>query len=318
MRIYPHLQDSGGFFVAVLERKTAARSEPLVKSEGKRPATAPAGADVASKKPDLLKDLVVEDSGEPAAKKARLTEDVSREATPGAGAVAVVGEPATETGGAFKEDPYTFVSPTDPTLVSCMFVILPFILLFPASLKLSFFHSSDKLNLSESFPRENLFVRNPEGTPVRSLYLVNDAVKSVMVQTDYTRIRLVSAGVKLFGRSEIGNMKGLTARPESNVDGEGVGDAPAKVQFRVLSEGLLALIPYVDQERLLVGGAKQLRILLQAYYPLCASFEEPFRASIENSCTCDIYSFSSTITQIFLALGSHIIRFSPGDYGNTT
>lgn len=119
MRIYPHLQDSGGFFVAVLQRKTAAAApaEPLVKAEGKRPAAA---ADVASEKPDMLKEA----SGEPAAKKARLADDAgkdaSREATPGA----VAGEPTTETGGAFKEDPYTFISSTDPTLVSCLFVLL--------------------------------------------------------------------------------------------------------------------------------------------------------------------------------------------------
>lgn len=131
MRIYPHLQDSGGFFVAVLQRKATAaapvRAEPLVKAEGKRPAAA---ADVTSEKPNLL-----EASGEPAAKKARLADDaskdVSREATPGA----VAGEPATETGGAFKEDPYTFISSTDPTLVSCMFVPPSIFYYFRASLK---------------------------------------------------------------------------------------------------------------------------------------------------------------------------------------
>ena len=102
--------------------------------------------------------------------------------------------------------------------------------------------SREKLSLSDSFPRSNIFVRNPEGTPVRSLYLVNEVVKSVMVQTDYTRIRLVSAGVKLFGRSEIGNSKALRGAEGSE-----------KVQFRVLMEGLLALLPYIDTEKLLSG-----------------------------------------------------------------
>lgn len=123
-------------------------------------------------------------------------------------------------------------------------------------------------------------MRNPEGTPVRSLYLVNDAVKSVMMKTDYTRIRLVSAGVKLFGRSEIGNIKALR-------EAEGSG----KVLFRVLSEGLLALLPYVDQEKLLVGGASELRTLLEAYHPLCSSFEEQFKTSVQSSCTSPHISY---------------------------
>ncbi|EJD05354.1 S-adenosyl-L-methionine-dependent methyltransferase [Fomitiporia mediterranea MF3/22] len=263
MRIYPHLQDSGGFFVAVIQRRDSAlRPAPDAKAEGKRPAET---SEVDDKK---------HPTEEPAAKKTKLdvAEKDEGEPTPTTEA-AVDGEPVAVYSGVFREDPYTFISPNDPSLVSCI----------------------ERLKLSDSFPRSNIFVRNPEGTPLRALYLVNDAVKSVMTQTDYTRIRLVSAGIKLFGKSEIGNSK--AQREKAAADGEGA----AQIQFRVLNEGLVALLPYLDRESVLVGGPSEFKVLLEKYHPLCTEFDEEFRARIDGC-----------------SPGSYIIRFAAGNYGNAS
>ncbi|KAH8110311.1 S-adenosyl-L-methionine-dependent methyltransferase [Phellopilus nigrolimitatus] len=268
MRIYPHLQDTGGFFVAVLERTNSpACNAARPKTEGKRP--------ILSEDVSTNGENVGPVEG-PVTKKARLIKDVVSR-TDGMDGTSqqkevYAEEPSGETGGTFKENPFTFISADEPSLVSCI----------------------EKLNLAPAFPRANLYVRNPEGTPVRSLYLVNDVVKTVMSQTDYAKIRLVSAGVKLFGRSELATAKGpLSAQHESQES--------AKTQFRVLSEGLLALLPYLDQESLIDGDAKAMRIFLETYYPLCSSFEQPFKSSIENK-----------------VLGSHIVRFRSGEYGSTS
>lgn len=149
--------------------------------------------------------------------------------------------------------------------------------------------SREKMRLSDSFPRSNLYVRNAVGTPIRSIYLVNDTVREVMQQTDYKRIRLISAGVKLLGRSELGN----TRRQRKQATDETGTPGEEKVEFRVLHEGLLALLQYIDQDAVLVGGARELRVLLEAYYPLSSAFEEPFRKRIE-SCRMSTSCFRSS------------------------
>ncbi|KIK68078.1 hypothetical protein GYMLUDRAFT_155330 [Collybiopsis luxurians FD-317 M1] len=163
MRIYPHLQDSGGFFVAVLEKKpTEARH-----SEASNSSTpAPEGP-------------VEQISGAD-------TNPISR----GGGGTNGNGD------GSFKEMPYTFLSPRDPTLVSCI----------------------TRLGLTSEFPSSNVLVRNPEGDVVRSMYLTNDLIKQIIFANDFTKIRLTAAGTKVFTKQEGG--KGAEA--QYRILGEGL------------------------------------------------------------------------------------------------
>ena len=125
--------------------------------------------------------------------------------------------------------------------------------------------ASKKLHIS-NIPCNNVYVRNPKGSVVRSLYLVNDNVKAVIKQSNHTKIRLVSAGVKLFGKSAL--------QPNSEKEEE-------HTTFRVLNEGLPALIPYLNHETLIKGDVKVLRIFLETYYPLCTSFPDDFREQLD-------------------------------------
>lgn len=74
-------------------------------------------------------------------------------------------------------------------------------------------------------------------------------------------MRLTSAGTKVFSRQESGK----------NVD----------PQFRVLSEGLPVVLPFVDPLSFITGDMSVLKTLLGSYYPLCSHFEEPFKSIIE-------------------------------------
>lgn len=139
---------------------------------------------------------------------------------------------------------------------------------------------------------------------MRSIYLVNDAVKTVMTETDYTKMRLISAGVKAFGRSDLSSSK-----PSTSIDG---ADPKLKVQFRILNEGMHAVLPYIDPCTFLEGDVRILRTLLEAYYPLSSSFEDPFRSAIEARCECSKFHSGYTVEcQYLRSIGESYYKIWP-------
>ncbi|KAG9100432.1 hypothetical protein FRC06_004141, partial [Ceratobasidium sp. 370] len=168
LRIYPHLQDSGAFFVAVLERK------PKV----------PAGSGTSTKR---TADVAIDSSDvvgdETAAKKQKTAEQADEDAEP-APAQLTESDPPEKTakGTVFKELPYTFLSDGSPHLEQCI----------------------TDLQIKPSFPSANLFVRNPDGEVLRQIYLCNDAVRRVLAHNDFARLRLINAGVRVFTRQDCG------------------------------------------------------------------------------------------------------------------
>jgi len=114
-------------------------------------------------------------------------------------------------------------------------------------------------------------VRNPAGEPARSLYLTNDLVHAVLSANDYKRIRVMTAGTKIFTRQESGFGRGGGGNGGAE---EGDEKIP---RFRLLNEGLPVVLPYIDPETILDTGIPALRTLLEAYYPLLSTFDEAFR-----------------------------------------
>lgn len=166
----------------------------------------------------------------------------------------------------FRENPFTFVSPDDPIIESCI----------------------QQLSLASDFPTSNLLVRNPAGEPARSLYLTNDLVRAVFAANDYKRIRIISAGTKIFMRQEGGFGRNSEARQD-----RGAEKVP---RFRLLSEGLSVVLPYVKPESIVDTDVPTLRRLLEAYYPLLSAFDDTFRREVGNKST-----------------GSHVVRFKAGE-----
>ena len=100
--------------------------------------------------------------------------------------------------------------------------------------------------MTSDFPAANLLVRNPAGGgDARALYLANDHTRAILQNNDYNRLRLLTAGTKLFVRQG--------------------------ALWRVLSEALPVVMPYVKPETVLEGNLTGLKALMEAYYPLCAS-----------------------------------------------
>ncbi|SRR6266550_8713060 len=115
--------------------------------------------------------------------------------------------------------------------------------------------------MTANFPASNILVRNPEGEPARSLYLVNDIVKSIIQNNDYRKLRLTSAGTKVMAKQEAG--KGIDA------------------QFRILGEGLPIILPFIDESTIIISDMPPLRTLLTTYYPLISSFDALFRETMQ-------------------------------------
>jgi len=260
IRIYPHLQDTGAFFVAVLQRthsEATSGDDPMVgrSIERKREADDITQADSAKR----LKLGIDESESE------CLTEvDFSIPANEVNKANASKGKSRTsvkssEPDSSFKEQPYTYVAEDDPVLRSCI----------------------QSLNLTSEFPLRNVLVRNPDGEPLRTMYLTNDVVKRIVKNNDYTRIRLVTCGTKVFTKQEGGKKVGA--------------------HFRVLGEGLPVILPYTDPKSVLDADIPALKIFLTDYYPLCTIFGGDFKTEIEKR-----------------APGNHVVRFPPGEWDGAT
>jgi multisite-specific tRNA:(cytosine-C5)-methyltransferase len=102
-------------------------------------------------------------------------------------------------------------------------------------------------------------VRNPEGEPARSLYLTNNLVRAVLSKNDYRRMRVMTAGTKIFTRQEGGFGR-------AGADG---GD-----------EGLPVVLPYIIPESIIDTDLPALRRLLETYYPLLSGFDEAFQRDL--------------------------------------
>ncbi|KAK4700923.1 multisite-specific tRNA:(cytosine-C5)-methyltransferase, partial [Phenoliferia sp. Uapishka_3] len=252
LRIYPHLQDTGAFFVAVLEKRKSEGEEEEevevkeevkdeVKVEVKEGVKESAPVDPATKRTaDERASSPV--TGEPDAKRVKVEDPVvpiseaeaavPEVAAPEADAAEIMSTlPIEITGGPntggkgteFKEEPYIFLSPEDEQVKLC----------------------AEFFDLDPSFPVESLLVRNASGSPLRTIYFTSPIVRQLLLSNSYKRMRLTSCGVKIF------------VRQESSKDGT------FRCKWRVMNEGLDILRPFMGPKRILTCTLETLKVLIQ-------------------------------------------------------
>ena len=162
IRVYPNQQNSGGFFIAVLEldgepievkdilaaenfkekRKAAEESEPKrAKIQTDSNETTTIETDTKEAKPE----------GKPE-KAPKLPRDI----------------PA-------NEDPFSFLDPQHPELISCI----------------------DFYGLDEKFPKDTLIVRNATGEPTRTIYYVAPSLSPILKNKEQ-KLKVIHAGIKVF------------------------------------------------------------------------------------------------------------------------
>jgi len=139
------------------------------------------------------------------------------------------------------------------------------------------------LNLLPTFPSQNLLVRLPPGEPIRSLYISNSLVKSIIKHNDYQKLRLTAAGTKGASIAVSQLFTSLTFFPQIVFTKQEAGKG-VEASYRVLGEGLPVVLPFIEPSSILHGSLKTLRTFLTSYYPLVREFEEEFRSQIDESC----------------------------------
>ncbi|KAK9389317.1 S-adenosyl-L-methionine-dependent methyltransferase [Lipomyces mesembrius] len=159
MRIYPHDQDTGAFFITLFEKVAeaadAAPAGPLKRKAKVDDVLEQNGSDKRAK-PESdgseLEPIHSEPDPQPLAPKKR--ERLPRDA---------------------NEEPFKFLPADHPTIENCW----------------KFY------SIADDFPRTSLLVRNATGEPVRTIYYVHPRLHPVISLND-TKVKFIHAGIKLF------------------------------------------------------------------------------------------------------------------------
>ncbi|KAI9341660.1 S-adenosyl-L-methionine-dependent methyltransferase [Obelidium mucronatum] len=131
--------------------------------------------------------------------------------------------------------------------------------------------------INEKFPTTQLVVRS--ANPIfKTLYLVSSAVKRVLLAENASRLKIVNTGVRLLTRtSQTGGQKN-------------------SFQYRVSSEGVSILAPFMSSKRLIDATKSDVKILLEKEYPVLTEMSPAFQEVAQG-----------------LECGSFVIRYSPLD-----
>ena len=163
IRMYPHLQDTGGFFIAVL-----VKNSPLGAKTIELPIPEENGQAYASQLCATNSSLATpETTSEPPPKKHKLNTS-----QPEFGPTSSKGDKPTNISA--KEEPFIYIRPDHP----------------------DFSQIRNFYALSPNFPTTDFFVRNSTGDPVRAIYITNPLVKEVIHRNP--TMHLLNAGTRLF------------------------------------------------------------------------------------------------------------------------
>ncbi|XP_008588557.1 PREDICTED: tRNA (cytosine(34)-C(5))-methyltransferase [Galeopterus variegatus] len=227
LRILPHHQNTGGFFVAVLVKKSSMpwnKRQPKLqgKSAEIRETTQLSSADAVEGKPTDTSELdsqSVTGTGDPDT--IQTTENLENNGNKKDG---VCGPPPSKKMKlfGFKEDPFVFIPEDDP--------------LFPPIEK---FYALDP-----SFPKMNLLTRTTEGKK-RQLYMVSKELRNVLLNNS-ERMKVINTGIKVWCR---------------NNSGEEFDCA-----FRLAQEGIYTLYPFINS-RIITVTMEDVKILLTQENP---------------------------------------------------
>jgi multisite-specific tRNA:(cytosine-C5)-methyltransferase len=256
MRVYPHLQDTGGFFITVLEKKSeikakqqnvkAGTSTPTTEAQKKQNnglSSAPAQANGG----DSPKRKAAELDEEPATKRQKTSEAVAKDmdetaaesaaeepaAAPQPDASERAAQPSVQENrpptkvkkGLHFEEPFKFVDGQAEEIQRVF----------------------DFYDISPVFPRDRFMVRNAEGRLAKTIYYTSALARDILVSNDGSGIKFVHCGVKMFVKQD--------------VQREGV------CPWRIQTDGLQILESWVGRRIVKIYERETLRKLLIEMFP---------------------------------------------------
>ncbi|UZJ52872.1 hypothetical protein CBS101457_002192 [Exobasidium rhododendri] len=285
MRIYPHDQNTGGFFVAVLEKRVEGEEvieEGMAKGMIRAQEKLNAEEDTARLSRKRALSPATTEATEPPSKRLKEGEKSTTETTTEISASPSQVEPSTKkkdekrvtmaAGIPYREDPMAYVAVDDEQIQSIV----------------SFFAFKDSFN-----PR-NLLVRNAEARPMRSIYLTSTSARALISsggpgkgQHPYgnpLKLRLLNCGIRAFARQESGK------------------DVRLQCKWRVLSDGLPAMRPLIQESNVVKATMSDFVFLLSNHYPKLEDLPEgPFKESV-----------------LSLEMGSHFCDVAAGEWNSHT
>lgn len=263
MRVYPHMQDTGGFFITVLEKKkefkakneneakasaaaTPATGTPAVGTPAAAPAeaAAPAASNgeaaAAAAEPAKEEDVQMDDATN--GQKRPLEEAESAESA--AKKVKTDAEPATAAPSAVEVAPKVEVAPVKPKRNGP--VEEPFKYLDPSHETIQsirqFYH------LSSRFPDNRYMVRNEMGEPAKAIYYTTELIRDILTENEGRGLKFIHGGVRMFMKQDA---------PSADV-----------CRWRIQSEGMPILQGYVGEPRVIhLRNKETLRKLLIEMFP---------------------------------------------------
>lgn len=256
MRVYPHSQDTGGFFITVLEKLSEIRTRPEDVKRAKpveeatdeieeaANGTVSAGTKRSNENGDDENNPSKKARTEPIESNALASEtmvetELNGEDVPSARPVAFMTQTKSATaendlsGPSMKkkfnqphEEPFKYLAPDHPEL-----------------LKIYEFYQ-----ITPRFPRDRFMVRNATGEPVKAIYYTSAHVRDILNLNEGKGMKFVMCGVKMFMKQD--------------AQGQDI------CRWRIQSEGIPILENYVGEERIVrLYKRKTLRKLLIEMFP---------------------------------------------------
>jgi multisite-specific tRNA:(cytosine-C5)-methyltransferase len=178
MRIYPHFQDTGGFFITVLEKlsEIKAKTEPKKKVDmPDRPQNSTNGTGkVESENEQSKKRARGDDSrDDTAAKKVKTDAEAN-------GKVERAPAHQKTKSNQLRAEPYKYLAADHPELEQIY----------------------DFYQVSTRFPRDRFMVRNEMGDPVKSIYYTSTLVRDILTMNEGKGMKFVQAGVRMFMKQD--------------------------------------------------------------------------------------------------------------------
>lgn len=275
MRIYPHLQDTGAFFIAILEKRSEIKAKPeeklaAVQRSTNAEASHSNGTSLELEAPVNLQNNEIGSSNTEASAIKRKRVDDEATSTPlkrvksqealDSHAETVgqieqsVPEMKTEDGSFQISNGHKPVAePSRPAPPQAQKrrnrdqpFEEPFKYLDPSIPELD--QITKFYNLSSRFPRDRFMVRNPDGTASKNMYYTNALAKEILRENEGKGLKFVHAGLKMFVKQD--------------------APSPEVCPWRIQTDGLRLLETWVGPERIITLHKKEtLRKLLIEMFP---------------------------------------------------
>jgi multisite-specific tRNA:(cytosine-C5)-methyltransferase len=279
VRIYPHLQDTGGFFIAVLKKKQEIRAIKPEDTKQQRVATLKAEQSVLDSSSTSHEDVVAEGALTPMEEQTSVMEEsitnIGESVAPSTLVPAgkTTPSPPPSPGKRKLESPIpapalkklkadNILSTSTPRLESGSVTTTlggsstakgkgppqeePFKYLPPNHSVLK--QIDEFYGLSSRFPRTCFMVRNAEALPTRAIYFTSHLAKLVLEANEGRGVKFVHCGVKAFMKQDI--------------------QSPEVCPWRIQSEGLGIVAPWIGGSRVIHAKKRDtVHALLQELFP---------------------------------------------------